>query len=126
MPTVDYGPLNEGPWEKELSSLYKRVYTRGPNITCLYPSVAGSSDSLMSASHQADVMLAPGSHYCSCSCLGQFVWGGVVGGLGVIIESNRNRVRLSCCWVGVGFGCDNTVSEESLVCRNLPLLAGSK
>ena len=28
-------------------------------------------------------------------------------GLGVIIESNLNRVRLSCCWVGVGLGCDN-------------------
>ena len=26
------------------------------------------------------------------------------GGLGVIIESNLNRVRLSCCWVGVGLG----------------------
>ena len=34
-------------------------------------------------------------------------WGGWVGGLGVIIESNLNRVRLSCCWVGVGLGCDN-------------------
>ena len=36
-------------------------------------------------------------------------WGGGVGWgrLGVIIESNRNRVRLSCCWVGVGLGCDN-------------------
>ena len=32
-------------------------------------------------------------------------WGG---GLGVIIECNLNRVRLSCCWVGVGLGCDNT------------------
>ena len=21
--------------------------------------------------------------------------------------SNLNRVRLSCCWVGVGLGCDN-------------------
>ena len=21
--------------------------------------------------------------------------------------SNLNRVRLSCCWVGVGMGCDN-------------------
>ena len=30
-----------------------------------------------------------------------------MGGLGVIIESNLNRVRLSCCWVGVGLGCDN-------------------
>ena len=30
-----------------------------------------------------------------------------VGGLGVIIESNLNRVRLSCCWIGVGLGCDN-------------------
>ena len=29
------------------------------------------------------------------------------GRLGVIIESNLNRVRLSCCWVGVGLGCDN-------------------
>ena len=33
----------------------------------------------------------------------KFVVGGV-GGLGVIIESNLNRVRLSCCWVGVGLG----------------------
>ena len=30
-----------------------------------------------------------------------------LGGLGVIIMSNLNRVRLSCCWVGVGLGCDN-------------------
>ena len=29
-----------------------------------------------------------------------------VGGVGVIIESNLNRVRFSCCWVGVGLGCD--------------------
>ena len=26
-----------------------------------------------------------------------------VGGLGVIIESNLNQVRLSCCWVSVGW-----------------------
>ena len=32
----------------------------GPSCTCLYTSVASSSDSLLSASHQADVMLAPG------------------------------------------------------------------
>ena len=32
---------------------------------------------------------------------------GGVGGLGVIIEFNLNRVRLSCCWVGIGLGCDN-------------------
>ena len=31
--------------------------------------------------------------------------GGGWGGLGVIIESNLNQ--LSCCWVGVGLGCDN-------------------
>ena len=39
----------------------------------------------------------------------KFVVGGVGGWgrLGVIIESNLNRVRLSCCWVGVGLGCDN-------------------
>ena len=30
-----------------------------------------------------------------------------MGGLGVIIESNLNQIRLSCCWVGVGLGCDN-------------------
>ena len=35
----------------------------------------------------------------------------VVGGLGVIIESKLNRVRLSCCWVGVGLGCDNRSIE---------------
>ena len=34
-------------------------------------------------------------------------WVGWVGGLGLIIASNLNRVRLSCCWVGVGLGCDN-------------------
>ena len=34
-------------------------------------------------------------------------WGGWGGGLGVIIESNLNQVRLSCCLVGVGLGCDN-------------------
>ena len=39
-------------------------------------------------------------------------WGGWVGGLGVIIESNLNRVRLSCCWVGVGLGCDNIRCTE--------------
>ena len=32
---------------------------------------------------------------------------GGVGGLGVIIESNLNQVRLSCCWVGDGLVCDN-------------------
>ena len=32
---------------------------------------------------------------------------GGVGGLGLIIMSNLNRVRLSCYWVGVGLGCDN-------------------
>ena len=30
-----------------------------------------------------------------------------MGGLGVIIKSNLNRVRLSCCWVVFGLGCDN-------------------
>ena len=34
-------------------------------------------------------------------CVGGWV------GLGLIIMSNLNRVRLSCCWVGVGLGCDN-------------------
>ena len=38
--------------------------------------------------------------------------GGVGGGLGVIIESNLNRVRLSCCWVGVGLGCDNLFRQR--------------
>ena len=38
-------------------------------------------------------------------------WVGGVGGLGVIIKSNLNRVRLSCCWVGVGLGCDNIISR---------------
>ena len=27
--------------------------------------------------------------------------------MGVIIMSNLNRVRLSCCWVGVGLGGDS-------------------
>ena len=36
-------------------------------------------------------------------------WGG---GLGVIIESNLNRVRISCCWVGVGLGCDNNFMKD--------------
>ena len=73
----------------------------------------------MSASHQADIKLAPGSHYYlqltwiqqqqqQIVCVVGW-WGGGVGGLGVIIESNLNRVRLSCCWVGVGLGCDNMV-----------------
>ena len=38
-----------------------------------------------------------------------------MGGIGVIIESNLNRVRLSCCWVGVGLGCDNLNSQEVCV-----------
>ena len=41
-------------------------------------------------------------------------WVGGVGGLGVIIESNLNRARLSCCWVGVGLGCDNMKMLASL------------
>ena len=41
----------------------------------------------------------------------KFVWVGWVGGLGVIIKSNLNRVRLSCCWVGVGLGCDNLMTS---------------
>ena len=72
----------------------------------------------MSASHQAAVMLAPGSHSVPTADLDSTTtdslcgWGGVggvcgVGGLGGIIKSNLNRVRLSCCWVGVGLGCDN-------------------
>ena len=36
-----------------------------------------------------------------------------MGGLGVIIEFNLNRVRLSCCWVGVGLCCDN-ISLDAL------------
>ena len=39
--------------------------------------------------------------------VGWWLGGGGVGGLGVIIMSNLNQVRLSCCWVGVGLGCDN-------------------
>ena len=35
----------------------------------------------------------------------------MLGRLGVIIKSNLNRVRLSCCWVGVGLGCDNFVTD---------------
>ena len=35
-----------------------------------------------------------------------------MGGLEVIIESNLNRVRLSCCWVGVGLGCDNKSGHQ--------------
>ena len=58
-------------------------------------SVASSSDSLISASHQADVMLAPVTTAGLDSLCG-------VGVLGLIIMSNLNRVRLSCCWVGVG------------------------
>ena len=42
------------------------------------------------------------------------------GGLGVIIETNLNRVRLSCCWVGVGLGCDNyCVDRCALECISL-------
>ena len=46
--------------------MYTRVHARTradprlPSCTCLFPSVASSSDSLMSALHQADVRLAPG------------------------------------------------------------------
>ena len=32
------------------------------------------------------------------------------GGLGVIIKSNLNRVKLLLDWVGVGLGCDNLKS----------------
>ena len=35
-----------------------------------------------------------------------------MGGLGVIIESNPNRVRLSCCWFGVGLGCDKKLKYD--------------
>ena len=38
-------------------------------------------------------------------------WGG---GLGVIIVSYLNRVRLSCCCIGVGLGCDKNVSSGVL------------
>ena len=51
------------------------------------------------------------------------LWWGGVGGLGVIIKSNLNRARLSCCWVVFGLGCDknplhfsvdNDVPEQAL------------
>ena len=47
-----------------------------------------------------------------------------MGGLGVIIESNLNRVRLSCCWVGVGLvlGWVVTIIEncpENVNCRTV-------
>ena len=51
----------------------------------------------------------------------KFVVVGGLGGwgrLGVIIESNLNRVRLSCCWVGVGLGCDN-ISEYIRIYQNI-------
>ena len=53
-----------------------------------------------------------------------WVVGGVVGWavrLGVIIKSNLNRVRLSCCWVGVGLGCDNSL-EISWGCSVVQVL----
>ena len=34
----------------------------------------------------------------------------------MIIESNLNRVRLCCCWVGVGLGCDNKLIYVTLAC----------
>ena len=40
---------------------------------------------------------------------------GVVGGLGVIIESNLNRGRLSCYWVGVGLGYDKNLYSKILL-----------
>ena len=40
---------------------------------------------------------------------------GWVGGLGVIFESNLNRVRLICFWVGVGLGCDNYYSVLTVI-----------
>ena len=55
----------------------------------------------MSCWRQAVTTVATGALDSLCG------WGGGWGGvLGVIIESNLNRVRLSCCWVGVGLGCD--------------------
>ena len=39
---------------------------------------------------------------------------GLGGWLGLIIMSNLNRVRLSCCWVGVGLGCDNLYLTSKL------------
>ena len=68
----------------------------GPSCTCLVPSVVSSSDSLMSASHQADVMLAPGS--LQVASIGSLCrWGG----LGLIIISNFNLswVMLILGWV---------------------------
>ena len=49
----------------------------------------------------------------------KFVVGGGGGGvgwgrLGVIIESNLNRVRLSCCWIVFGLGCDNLYQRLKL------------
>ena len=48
-------------------------------------------------------------------------WGGR---LGVIIESNLNRVRVSCCWVGVRLGCYNNVVAEVSVDPNLTISGG--
>ena len=65
----------------------------------------------MSASHQADVTADLDSTTTDSLCVGVVGWGV----LGVIIESNLNRVRLSCCWVGVGLGCDNVVTAGALL-----------
>ena len=89
---------------------------RGPYCTCLYPSVASSSDSMMSVSHKADVRLAPGSDYCCefpSSQLRQFVWGG----LGLIIMSNLNlsQVKLLLGWVVTIIYCFVLGFSENLV-----------
>ena len=46
-----------------------------------------------------------------------------MGLLGVIIMSNLNRVRLSCCWIGVGLGCDN-MEEIDHIDKGLKNLSG--
>ena len=44
----------------------------------------------------------------------------MVGGLGLIIVSNLNRVRLSCCWVGLR-QCDMICNQEnkSIECTDI-------
>ena len=73
----------------------------------------------MSCWRQAVTTVATAGLDSLCGWGGGWV-GGVVGGLGVIIESNLNRVRLSCCWVGVGLGCDNIkyFQSEKINCNN--------
>ena len=81
--------------------VYARTHADPPVPVCsLYTSVASSSDSLISASHQADVMLAPGSQSLLSLQLAWIVcvgWGGI--GLIIMSKLNLRWVKLMLGWV---------------------------